>query len=294
MDRITMILITGASGFVGRNLVAHLQPRSNVRCLVRRTSNAASLQGCQLVYGDISDYDSLVAATKGVGAVVHLVAALGASNYEQNYETHVAGAEKLIEACKVNGVKRIVVASTVATLADRKSDYGVTKKMADELFLRSGLDVTIMKPDFIYGRDGDGFSKLVNVIRNSRFIPIPGDGRYRRQPVHVDDVCKAFYSALTNPATVGKTYVVASEKPIEFDMMVDMIMNKLDIRKRKVHVPISLLLSLAKIMKLARNPRLTQTVVLGIAQDRCEDISPMINELGVRPISFEKGLEKSL
>ena len=289
-----MILITGASGFVGRNLVKHIEPRSSLRCLVRKISNTAGLEGCQLAYGDITDYDSLVTATKGVDAVVHLVAALSASNYEQNYEVHVAGAEKLIEACKTNGVKRVVVASTVATLADRKSNYGTTKRMADELFLRSGLDVTILRPDFIYGRDGDGFNKLVNIIKNSRFVPIPGDGRYRRQPVHVDDVCRTFYSALTNPAAIGKTYIVASEKPIAFDSMVDMIMEKLALRKRKIHIPISLLLSLAKIMKLAKNPRLTQTVVLGIAQDRAEDVTPMISELGVRPVSFKEGLEKSL
>lgn len=289
-----MILITGATGFVGRNLVRHFEPRSNVRCLVRRSSDTSALAGCELAYGDITNYDSLVNATKGVDAVIHLVAALGASAYEQNYEVHVAGAEKLIEACKANAVKRIVVASTVATLAERKSDYGTTKKMADELFLNSGLDVTILKPDFIYGAGGKGFKTLVRVIQNSRFIPIPGDGRYRRQPVHVDDVCKAFYSALMKKETIGKIYVVGSEKPIAFDDMVDMIMERLKIKKRKIHVPISLLLSIAKLMKMKKNPRLTQTVVLGIAQDRCEGISPLVNELGVHPVSFEEGLEKSL
>ena len=70
-----------------------------------------------------------------------------------------------------------------------------------------------------------------------------------------------------------------------------MIMEKLALRKRKIHIPISLLLSLAKIMKLAKNPRLTQTVVLGIAQDRAEDVTPMISELGVRPVSFKEGLK---
>ena len=79
-----MILITGASGFVGRNLVKHIEPRSSLRCLVRKISNTAGLEGCQLAYGDITDYDSLVTATKGVDAVVHLVAALSGSNYEQN------------------------------------------------------------------------------------------------------------------------------------------------------------------------------------------------------------------
>ncbi len=289
-----MILVTGASGFVGRNFIARITPRSKIRCLVRKTSDTSPLHGCQLAYGNVNNLDSLVAATKDIDAVVHLVAALGAATYEENYKVHVEGAKNVIEACKINGVRRIVVASTVATLAERKSDYGVTKAMADESFLKSGLDVTILKPDFIYGRDGNGFLKLVNVIRKNKIIPIPGNGRYRRQPIHVDDVCKAFYAALTKEETIGKTYIIASEKPIAFDDMVDMIMSQLGMRKRKIHIPTNLLLALAKIMKLKGNPRLTQTVVLGIAQDRAEDITPLVSELGVQPVSFEEGLKKSL
>ena len=287
-----MILITGASGFVGRNLVRHLNPRSSIRCLVRKTSDARGLEGCELVEGDITDKDSLFAATRDVDAVIHLVAALGASTYKENCDVHVGGAKNLAEACKANGVKRLVVASSVATLAERKSDYGITKKMADEVFMASGLDVTILKPDFIYGRDGKGFLTLVEVIRRHRFIPIVGNGRYRRQPVHVDDVCKAFFRALRSES-IGKTYVVASEKPIEFNEMVDMIMRKLGVRKRKVHFPVLFMLLAAKAMKL-RKTKLTQTVVLGIAQDRNEDITPLVKELGVHPIGFEEGLKKSL
>ena len=288
-----MILITGASGFVGRNLVRRLNPRSNVRCLVRKSSDTAGLEGCELVEGDITDPVSLLEATKGVEAVIHLVAAFGASTYRENYDVHVSGAKNLVAACKSNGVRRIVVASTVATLAERKSDYGTTKAMADEIFAQSGLDVTILKPDFIYGKDGRGFNTLVNVIRGGKMIPIPGDGAYRRQPVHIDDVCRVFFRALSEKA-IGKTYVVASREPIEFNRMVDMIMAKLGISKRKVHLPVWLLLLAAKAMKLKKNPKLTQTVILGIAQDRIEDVTPMIRELGVNPISFEEGLEKSL
>ena len=165
--------------------------------------------------------------------------------------------------------------------------------MAEEFFLQSGLDVTILKPDFIYGRGGKGFMTLVNVIRNSRMVPIPGDGTYRRQPIHVDDAALAFFRALKDEA-IGKTYIIAGREPIGFNQMVGMIMDKLAVKKRTVHIPIWIMLLAAKMMKAAKNPRLTQTVVLGIAQDRAADISPMINELGINPVSFGEGLKKSL
>lgn len=288
-----MILITGASGFVGRHLIKQLTPKSNVRCLVRSTSDTSGLEGCELAKGDITNIDSLVNATKGVDAVIHMVAALGASDYNENYNVHVTGAKNLIDACKINNVKRIVVISSVATLAKRKSDYGVTKAMADELFLKSGLDVTILKPDFIYGPDGKGFLTLVDVIKNGKFIPVVGDGKYRRQPIHVDDVAAAIFKSLDDKA-IGKTYIIASKGPIEFDTMVDMIAEKLGVKKRKVHFPLWFLLFAAKLMKISKNPRLTQTVVLGIAQDRAADITPMVNELGVKPRSFKEGLKETM
>lgn len=292
LTQLIMILVTGASGFVGRHLVSQLTPKNNVRCLVRSTSSVAGLEGCELVKGDITDIDSLINATKDVSAVIHLVAALGASSYVENYKIHVTGAKNLIEACKTNNVKRIVVASSVATLAEKKSDYGVTKAMADELFLKSGLDVTILKPDFIYGRDGKGFLTLVSVIKNGRFVPIIGNGRYRRQPVHVDDVAAALFKSLGEKA-IGKTYIVASRDPIEFNHMVDMIAREFSIKKRKIHVPVWLALIIARLMSVKKNPGLTRTVVFGIAQDRYADISPLVNELGVKPRNFEDGLKEA-
>lgn len=277
------ILVTGASGFVGRHLVKELlRRRKKVRCFMRSSG------------GDITDKESLIKAVKGVRAVVHLVAVIGSADYKLNYKTHVEGAKNLIDACKASNVKRLIVVSTVATLAKRRSAYGITKAMADELFMKSGLGVTILKPDFIYGVDGRGFMALVNVIKGRRFVPIIGDGRNRRQPVHVDDVVAAIISSLKNKKSTGKTYIVASEKPLEFNTMVDMIMAHLGIEKRKIHLPMTAAMLLAAAMKISRRTVLTKTVVLGISQDCSYDVSPMIRELGVRPRSFGRGLKEVL
>ena len=64
-----MILVTGASGFVGRNLIRHMEPKDNIRCLVRQI-NTNGIEGCEIVKGDITDIDSLIKATKDVSAVI--------------------------------------------------------------------------------------------------------------------------------------------------------------------------------------------------------------------------------
>ncbi|MFA4819854.1 MAG: NAD-dependent epimerase/dehydratase family protein [Candidatus Aenigmatarchaeota archaeon] len=288
-----MILVTGASGFVGRNLVKELVKRKKVRCLVRQTSNTRQLKGTELFYGDILDKESLFKATKGISIVIHLVAVIGSADYKLNYETHVTGAKNLIEACKKNHVKRMVVISTTSTLAKIRNDYGTTKAMADQLFANSGLAITTLKPDFIYGKDGNGFMKLVDAIKKRPFMPSIGSGKYRKQPVHIDDVVAAIISSM-DKKFIGKTYIVASEYPIEFDTMIKMIMKQLGVKKPIVHVPVKLLLAASYIMKVKKNPLLTKTVVLGLSQDCVYNVQPLIKELKIVPRSFEDGLKEVL
>lgn len=121
-----------------------------------------------------------------------------------------------------------------------------------------------------------------------------GHGNNRRHPVHVGDVVDVIIKCLENKKSIGKTYMVASSKPIRFNKMVDMIIKKTGQKKIKLRFPIWLAMLGAYIMKIKKNPPLTKTIVLGISQDRVIDNSQMVNELGVKPRSFEEGLEESL
>ncbi len=288
-----MILVTGASGFVGKNLVKELLKRNKkVRCFVRRTSNIVPLKGAEIFYGDMTDKYSLMKATKGVASVVHL-AAVGFGNYKFNYKIHVEGAKNLIEACKENKIKRVIVVSTLATVAEKKSDYGVTKAMADDLFLKSGLDVTILKPDFIYGADSKDFLNLVNAVKKRKIMPVVGHGNYKQRPIYIDDVVAAIISSLKKKSAIGKTFIVASKEEITSNSMIDSIMKKEGIKKIKIYLPVWLA-SIIVYMMRAQNPKRTRSITLGISQDRLIDINPLINELKIKPMSFEEGLEKAL
>ena len=283
-----MILVTGAGGFVGSHLVKDLVKRKkNVVCLVR---NSPSFRGAKILRGDITDKPSLIKATRNVSAVVHLATAPASSNYEEMYRVNVIGARNLIEACVQNKVKRVIVASSVATFG--KSDYGKTKSIADDLFRESCLDVTILKPDFIYGKGCKGFETIVSAIKKLPAIPVIGSGNNRRQPIHVDDVVKAISNCLENKKTIGKTYLLAGKDSMKFNDMLDSIMKAAGKRKVKVHIPVPVALAASYVLKGKMS--LTKTAILGISQDRVLDVSPMMKELGVTPISFEEGLKKSL
>ncbi|HET9176802.1 MAG TPA: hopanoid-associated sugar epimerase [Terriglobia bacterium] len=121
-------LVTGASGFVGSHVARTLAERGEkVRVLVRPQSSLLALEGVPVekVYGDLRDLSSLGPAIKGADRVFHVAAdyRLGASRPQEIYDSNVTGTRNLLEAARRVGVQRIVVTSSVATIA---VDRGVT------------------------------------------------------------------------------------------------------------------------------------------------------------------------
>jgi dihydroflavonol-4-reductase len=115
-------LVTGANGFVGSHVARVLVERGEqVRALVRPQSTLKALEGLAVeqVYGDLRDPKSLDRAVRGADRVFHVAAdyRLGASNPQEIYDANVAGTRHLLEASRRAGVRRIVVTSSVATIA---------------------------------------------------------------------------------------------------------------------------------------------------------------------------------
>lgn len=113
------VLVTGASGFIGKRVVQYLYDNGyTVRALVRTKSSFAANVPREVVVGNMKDFDSLVAATEGVYSVVHLAAAK--SDESDSYETNVEGARHLVKACEINDVKSIINISTSSTKIEKQ------------------------------------------------------------------------------------------------------------------------------------------------------------------------------
>jgi dihydroflavonol-4-reductase len=120
-------LVTGANGFVGSHVARMLVERGErVKILVRPQSSLKALEGLPVekVYGDLRDPKSLERAVQGTGRVFHVAAdyRLGVSNPQEIYDANVAGTRNLLEASSRAGVRRIVVTSSVATIAVNRGD----------------------------------------------------------------------------------------------------------------------------------------------------------------------------
>jgi predicted dehydrogenase/nucleoside-diphosphate-sugar epimerase len=296
----THVFITGATGFIGSQVAMACRQRGvDVVGLARPGSFVDVLRrlGCRVVVGDMDDVDALRSGARGASAVVHLAAATSEGTLDPavSERVNVGGMANLIAACQQEGVRRLVSVSTQSTKRDTQGAYGRTKQRADELLMGSGLDWTILKPTLVYGPGRKGiFAKLVALVQGLPCVPVIGDGQCRTQPVFVGDVAAAVVASLTRDGSIGRVYDIAGADRFTFDEFIARIQTALQQRKKTVHVPVWLALSIARLGGLIMpRPPVTQDNVLGVTQETQVDLEPARRDLDFRPIGFEEGLRRA-
>ena len=296
-----MIFITGASGFIGRNLVKYLTQvkKKKVVCFVRSRFNLPEFDNplVKVFKGSMTDFESIRKASKGCKTVIHLAAATSekASDYRNSYDVNVTGAKNLISACRANKIKRIIYISTQSTKRKKRGVYAETKKLSDKIFLKADLDVTILKPTLVYGKDAKGlFSKILGFVEKLPIIPIIGSGNYKNQPVYVEDVCVAINSCVENKETVGRIYDIAGANRLGFEKFLDIIMDELNIKKKKIHIPYFLVYSGISILSLlTKKLPVTKDNLLGLIQETKINLDPAHRDFNYKPSTIREGLRKS-
>ncbi|HZO82834.1 MAG TPA: NAD-dependent epimerase/dehydratase family protein [Candidatus Binataceae bacterium] len=287
------VLVTGAGGFIGRDLVRRLGEAGwRVRAMVR--GGAAALQGVgglEVVRADMRDEESLRRAVEGAAVVVHLAAAK--ADEADSEDVNVRGAERLVRACRASGCARLINVSTQSAGIARKGLYARTKLAAERVFIGSGLQVTNLRPSLVYGEEQGGvFGTVVKFVRRLPMVPVLGDGRWLSAPIYVGDVSRAIIACIEHDATIGKTYLIGGPEIISFDELIDRICAALGVRRRKVHIPFVLSLWVARTMRaIWPGCPITVSNVLGSNQNVELDIEPARRDFGFDPLPLERGLE---
>jgi dihydroflavonol-4-reductase len=230
------VLVTGASGFIGANLVRTLLAEgTRVRALVRRTSSLQALTGCSVdvVPGDILDPDSLTPAVAGCRVVFHVAAdyRLWAPDPAVLYRNNVDGTRNVLEACVRAGVQRVVYTSSVGTLGipadgrpgtettpvslgDMIGPYKRSKFEAEEvvsaLVGERGLPAVIVNPSTPIGAGDVKPTPTGRIIVEAARGRMPGYVDTGLNVVHVDDVALGHLLAAQH-GEVGRRYILGGE-----------------------------------------------------------------------------------
>lgn len=221
---ITHVLVTGATGFVGRAVVRELLSRGITPvCLVRTPQklfqqhrNVAENR-IEAVEGDLSDEKALRMAAEKSQAAIHLVGIILARPLRgQTFQrVHICGTQHVVDAVCLQGIRRYIHMSALGTRPDAISTYHRTKWEAEEYVRRSGLDWTIFRPSIIHGPDGE-FMQLMKRFMCGMVPPVVpyfGSGTARLQPVSVRDVAYCFVEALARPETMKQTIPLGGPRP---------------------------------------------------------------------------------
>ncbi len=285
------VLVTGASGFVGRAVVDALLFRGyNVRAFVRaETSPLPDHPNITRVVGDIRDLHALEGAMAGVAYVVHCAARK--NDEKDSMEINIEGTKNVMEACRIAGVKRIVNLSTQSAKLQQKGVYGSTKAEADRLFHASNVPVTTLRSSLVYGDKESGV--FGTIVRYSKlpFIPMIGNGKARFRPIHRSDLATIILTTLETSACSGNIYDVGGPDLVSLDEIAEQIMNAQKIDRPILHLPVWMGLAIAGAASFLRNPPLTVSNVLGSTVDVPMDLSPLAKDIGSLPTrTFEQGL----
>jgi NADH dehydrogenase len=260
------ILVTGASGFVGRHLVPSLVTAGHdVIALVRTPTAGEMVRGrlpsaqraqVETRIGDVTRPASLAPAMAGVDAVVHLVAIPRDFNGGADMRlVNTEGTRAVVAAMKEAGVRRLVHMGALGVVDDPALHYASSKAKAEALVRDSGLGWTILKPSLQFG-EGDGFFNIIaNLVRLSPgVVPVPGDGKARFQPIHVDDVAAVVVRSIADPTSIGGAYELGGPRYWTYREITREVAAALGKRRAILPMPIPLIRLVAGTAERVRIP----------------------------------------
>lgn len=269
MDGSGRVLVTGATGFVGRAVAAALVARgTRLRLLVRRGSNRrnlAALGATELVEGDLRDASLLARATAGCEQIYHVAAdyRLWVPDPESMLETNIGGTRALMRAARVQGVQRVVYTSSVAALgltpdgspADESTPldpatligtYKRSKYLAEQVVCEEGahgLPVVIVNPSSPVGPGDIKPTPTGRIILDAARGRMPAYVDTGLNVVHVDDVA-AGHLAAGERGRIGERYILGGEN-LSLGALLGLIAEAAGREPPRVRLPIGPLYPLA-------------------------------------------------
>lgn len=329
------VLVTGGTGFLGGHVARDLQARGEwVRVLGRNPTQCERLEELKIevVRGDLRDAECVMAACKGMDAVVHAGALSAPWGKKQEFQAvNVEGTRHVVDGCMQNGVRRLVYISSPSVMFEGRdqenategrphaqpflSTYSRTKAMGECFVLMTGgwaghkkrwediapqMETVILRPKAIFGPgDTSLLPRLLNAAKQNR-LPQIGNGANRVDLTYVDNVVHAVGLALDRSEAVGGIYTITNgESPRLWDV-IRHVLRELDLNDHLRRIPYKAAYAIAACMEAksaltGREPLLTRYTVAVLGRTQTYDISAARRDLNYEPqVSLAAGIEHAI
>jgi len=246
MDKNSKIMIPGAAGLVGQNLIVFLKQAgyTNLVAIDKHPHNTRMLAKLHpditVIETDLADAGDWQAQFKDAAAVVMLQAQIGALEEEPFVRNNVTSTERVLDACRQYAVPYIIHISSSVVESVANDFYTNSKKMQERLINDCGIPHVILRPTLMFGWfDRKHLGWLSRFMRKSPVFPIPGKGRYMRQPLYVRDFCNIIISCLQRKPD-NATFNITGKEKIDYVDIIRTIKRVLNLKTWIVHIPYQL------------------------------------------------------
>jgi len=212
------IVITGASGFVARNLRKYLSEK-NIKLISISRNNFKQFKNELKIVSKNYDVKSLLPKIQNSDAIIHLVG-IGKQSIKTDYNmVNVEFTKHIVNLSKKAKINKFIFSSGLGVSSNTSLGYFISKYKAERLIVNSGLNYTIFRPSYIVGKDDLLTKYLKKQIKKGK-IEIPGSGTYLIQPIYINDVVKIFLQSAIQTKFRNKIIDLVGPDYITFEQYV--------------------------------------------------------------------------
>lgn len=250
------LVLTGAAGLVGQNLIVELKAQgyTNLVAIDKHAHNLGILRELHpdvtTIHADLAEAGAWEGAFAGAACVVQLHAQITGKFPQEFVRNNQDATQRVLDACKRHGVPYLVHISSSVVNSVADDDYTNTKKVQERMVQDSGVAHCVLRPTLMFGWfDPKHLGWLSRFMEKVPVFPIPGHGRYMRQPLYERDFCRCIVKCIeTQPP--GTVYDVCGDTRIDYVDIIHTIKRAKGLRTPIVHIPYGLFRLLLKIYAL--------------------------------------------
>jgi nucleoside-diphosphate-sugar epimerase len=299
-DKNRKIVLTGAAGLVGQNLIVELKAQGYTRLVAidKHAHNLAILgrlhPDVERIQADLAEPGDWERAFAGASCVVQLHAQITGKYTELFTRNNIDASRRVLDACRRHGVPYLVHISSSVVNSVASDDYTNTKKAQEALVVESGLRHCVLRPTLMFGWfDPKHLGWLSRFMARTPVFPIPGDGRFMRQPLYERDFCRCIVRCIEREPD-GVVYDVVGDTRIDYVDIIRTIKRVKGLRTWIVHIPIGFFAFLLRTYALfsAKPPFTADQLKALSAGDDFKGVDTW-EVFGVRQTPFEQAVRES-
>ncbi len=294
------IVITGAAGLVGQNLIPRLKAQgyADIVAIDKHPANTAILRrlhpDISVIEANLTKADGWQEAVSKCDVVVCAHAQIGGIDQAAFEENNVVATRRLIEVVKTNPKAYIVHISSSVVESAASDWYTETKAVQERLVVEAGIPGIVLRPTLMFGWfDRKHIGWLARFMQRVPIFPIPGDGRYLRQPLYAGDFCDIVMSCVVHrPNNVA--YNISGQEQIDYIDLMRTVRDVCGARTAIVRIPHGIFWSLLKLYAVFdRDPPFTTKQLEALVTPDVFEVIDWPGIFGVKATPLRTALEQT-